>query len=592
MTSLGILSTVLLSSALDARTEQPNVVIMLADDMGYDDLSIRGNTCVETPNLDWMAQNATCFNNFYVHSVSAPTRASLLTGRHFLRTGISGVHAGRDFMNLDEVTIAEAFKAAGYTTGMWGKWHSGKTAGYYPWERGFDEAYMAQLYKYPTNNGLLNGVPHTLPEGRWTDAAITDMAIDFMERNKENPFFVYLPYLSPHGKWDAPEEYVQRKMQQGQSRNFATLNGMIDHLDVQIGRVFDALEKEGLLENTIVVFFSDNGPISAGKEALTKEEWALRNPSQYRGNKGQNFENGIHSNLFVYWKGNYQATVNNSLLGVYDLFPTLCDIADVPIPSNAKKMDGVSFKPILDNPQLVKKDRDIYISQWHPFFEYHKDGIQEVPLTPSVRASIDADIQMVGLHRGDYKVLLNMWGEDKLAMWNLQKDYRETKELYKNGTAADKTLSKEYQKDILNWYNDILATEKSHQMPVFQIGLEPSGKTNILCYGPIELSAGLKNETFKLSGFDAVGDRAEYQVNIVREGKYSFGIRVADGYKGTATFKVFTDKNDSIATVTVSNGKTDFQGIMLNKNVTRIGIELITASSTSFGLSSLELLEK
>ncbi len=567
---------------------------MQADDMGYDDMSLRGNTCVSTPNLDKMAQSSTCFDNFYVHSVSAPTRASLLTGRHFLRVGVSGVHAGRDFLNLDEVTIGDAFQQAGYATGMWGKWHSGKSSGYFPWERGFDEAYMAGLYQYHNNKGELNGEKITT-EG-WVDAVIADMAIDFIKENKDEPFFAYIPFLSPHGVWKAPEEYVNRKMAQGQSKSFATLNGMLEHLDDQIGKVFAAVEKEGLLDNTIIIFLSDNGPIrgGGGNHNLTDEEWALRNPLQRRGNKGQNFENGIHSPLFVYWKGHYEAVTNESLVAVYDLFPTLCDIAGVKIPKEAKKMDGVSFKKILENPTVTKTDRSLYISQWTPFFAWHDatSEHQAKPMTPSVRENIDVDIQMIGVRNGDYKMLYNMWGEDTVALWNIHNDYKETTNLYLKGTEADKKKALKYKAEVVDWYTELLAKDKSHQMPTFQIGLEEKGKTVIYCYAPIELSDGLLNTNHYLSGFNEVGEFAQYKVNVVKPGKYGIGIRADNKFKGEATFKIYTNLDDDCGTVTINKKATTFTQLNLTDKVTFIGIELLTATDAEFSLVNLDVLYK
>lgn len=577
-----------------AENTRPNVLIMLADDMGYDDMSLRGNEYVNTPNLDKLAEQSTRFENFYVHSVSAPTRASLLTGRHFLRAGISGVHAGRDFLNLDEVTIADAFQQAGYATGMWGKWHSGKSSGYFPWERGFDEAFMADLYKYENNKGLFNG--ETLKTEGWTDAVLADMAIEFIKENKDEQFFAYVPFLSPHGIWKAPEEYVNRKMDQGQSLAFATLNGMIEHLDDQVGKIYAALEDEGLLDNTIIIFLSDNGPIrhGGGPLKITDEEWSQRNPSQYKGNKGQNFENGIHSPLFVYWKGHYETAVNESLVAVYDLFPTLCDITNVEIPAEAKKMDGVSIKKILEDPTITDKDRSLYISQWTPFFKWHDSSgeQQSKPLTPSVRASIDADIQMIGVRNEDYKMLYNMWGEDTVALWNIKDDYKETKNLYLKGTDEDKKAALEYRVEVVDWYNDLLANDKSHQMPTFQIGLEEGGKTVIFCYAPIELADGLLNTNHNLSGFNEVGEFAQYKVNVVKPGKYGIGIRADNKFKGEATFKIYTNLDDNCGEVTIKDKTTTFTQLKLTEDVTFIGIELLTPTDSEFNLVNLDILYK
>lgn len=565
--------------AADNKVEKPrpNIIIMQADDMGYDDMSLRGNSCVSTPNLDSLAQIATCFDNFYVHSVSAPTRASLLTGRHFLRTGVSGVHAGRDFVNLDEVTIAQAFKQAGYTTGMWGKWHSGKSSGYYPWQRGFDEAFMAELYHYRNNVGLLNGERHET-QG-WADAVIADMAIEFIKENKDEPFFAYVPFLSPHGLWDAPQEYVDRKMSQGQEKNFATLNGMIDHLDVQIGKILDAVESEGLLDNTIIIFLSDNGPIPSvgGNIRLSKEDWARRNPSQYRGNKGQNFDNGIHSPLFIYWKGHYESATNNSLVAVYDLFPTLCDITDVEIPSEAKKMDGISFKKSLENPTVTDIDRTIYISQWSPFFIYHDSNNRQqyIPLTATRRESINPEIQMIGLRKGDYKALFNQWNEDSLAMWNLRDDYKETTNLYYKGTDKDKKQTLKYRDEVMKWYREVLDEGESHQMPAFQIGYDGDRSTQIFCYAPYKLSTGLINEAHAITGFDMEGEYAEYKVNVLKQGQYDLGMGVRAPFEGSARFRIYTNISDNCGEVMLDGQQTTIANLNLSPEVTMVGIELI-----------------
>lgn len=574
------------------ETKRPNIIIIQADDMGYDDMSLRGNTLVETPNLDRMAQTSTSFENFYVHSVSAPTRASLLTGRHFLKVGVSGVHAGRDFVNLDEVMISEAFQEAGYKTGMWGKWHSGKTSGYYPWDRGFEEAYFAELYRHKDNKGLLNGEKYPL-EG-WTDPNLADMAVDFIKANKNKPFFAYLPFLAPHGSWQAPEEAVKAKMAEGQSRSLATLSAMIEQVDAQVGKIFNAVEKAGLLDNTIIIFLSDNGPINAGDPKLTDEEWQQRNPSGYRGNKGQNFENGIHSPLFVYWKGHYEGTVNNSLVAVYDIFPTLCDIAGVDIPERAKELDGVSFKEILDDPTICDTDRSLYISQWAPFFTWHEasDEAQSCVLSDEKRTQIDPSIQMIGLRSGDDKMLYNMWGEDTLALWNIKHDYKELNNLFSKGTDQDIEKAHKYREEVLQWYNNILKKDKCYQPPTFQIGLDKTGVTQIVAYGTNNITEGLINGNHALRDFNKAGEAAEYKVNVVKAGPFGFGIRAKNNFTGVAKFQVYTNVDDNCGEIIVNGKQTTWLNVKLSTDVTMIGIKLLEDSNTPFDLISIDLLDK
>ncbi len=573
------------------KSEQPNIIIMLADDFGFDDMSLRGNTTVNTPNLDKMAKESTCFDNFYVHSVSAPTRASLLTGRHFLRTGVSGVHAGRDFMNLEEVTIASIFKDAGYKTGMWGKWHSGKTHGYFPWQRGFDEAYMADLYKHRDSKGLINGKAHTTSE--WADAVVTDMAIDFIKRNKKGPFFAYIPFMTPHGKWDAPEEYVARKKKQGQSNGQAILNGMLEHLDYQVGRLFETLEDEGIDDNTIVLFFSDNGPInSSGDQKLTDAEWEQRNPSQYRGNKGQNFENGIHAPLFMYWKGHFQPVTTNSLACVMDILPTLCDIAGVDIPKEVGDLDGVSLKNILDNPTKEEKDRTVYISQWTIFWDWHdsSDPAQNATITPKRREQIDPEIQMIGLHTGDTKVLLNQWNEENLAMWNLADDYKETNNLAVNGTAQDKTQAKEYKRQVLDWYDGVLAGPYSYSMPTYVIGDDKETKFQILCYGAYDISEDLITETFKLSGFKNAGQFAQYKIRVDKPGTYKVRLKAERTVDETVPFRISTSSISNCGTLTIDDKYSNYMPIILTKGDNYLSLEMLESITGECKLNNFEFI--
>ena len=186
---------------------RPNILLIQTDDMGYDDMSFNGRKDLETPHLDKLASQSVRFTDFTVASVCAPSRAMLLTGRHFLKTGVAGVHGGHDFINLDETLLPELFKEAGYATGMFGKWHSGKTDGYFPWDRGFDEAYMAKLYQYFPSEGRYNDV--AVKEQRWSTEVITDYGIDFIRKHKDKPFFAYVSYFDPHGLWRAPEEKVK-----------------------------------------------------------------------------------------------------------------------------------------------------------------------------------------------------------------------------------------------------------------------------------------------------------------------------------------------------------------------------------------------
>ncbi len=586
---------------VELPASEPNIILMLADDMGFDDMSYRGNNSVETPNLDALAEKSTRFENFYVHSVSAPTRASLLTGRHFLRTGVSGMHAGRDFMNLDEVTIAEALGAAGYHTGMWGKWHSGKSNGYYPWQRGFDEAYMASLYHHSYNNGLYKGLYNgkqyngeelkfTKSDGKWTDATMADMAIDFMNRNKDDKFFAYIPFLTAHEGWDAPDDYVDKYKAKGQREDFATLNGMLEHLDHQVGRVIQATEDLGIADNTIIIFMSDNGP-NYNKNLLNESEWTQRNPSSYKGSKSKNTENGIHSPLFIYWKGRTVAVDNESVLGVCDIFPTLCDLAGATIPATCKPLDGKSFKGVITSPSQTDMSRTLYISHWAPF---SKSGecLDEVALTPAVVNNIDPELQHIGMRRGYDKLLLNEYNESDIAFWNLESDYREMRNLYNTGTNEEKDKALTYKAEVIEWYKGILADEGSYTTTSFEVGDPDYKYSEVLCYAPIETTSGITNETLKLSGFNKAGEGATYSVEVLREGSYDLRIYL-NGSKsvGDEVFIISTNLDNNVAEVTfdANSYSSKFCKIHLSKDVETISIKLKSSTSKEFALKNLRL---
>ena len=277
----------------------------------------------------------------------------LLTGRHHYRTGVIGVHGGQDFVNLNESLLPQRLRAAGYHTGHVGKWHSGKSEGYLPWQRGFDASTMARLYVYQNNPVLRNGT-QTVTDG-WTEERLADAAIDFISSKRTRPFFLYYCPLTPHagyrslsdqGKmpesWYAPDEWVKPYRDRGLRDEFARLYGAISFADAQIGRVLASLDALGLTENTLVIFLSDNGPV---RLRLNDEEWAARNPSGLRGKKEEVDENGIRTFCFMRWPGHIASGHIQAVSWICDLFPTLLDIAGAP-PSRVH-LDGVSLAPLL-----------------------------------------------------------------------------------------------------------------------------------------------------------------------------------------------------------------------------------------------------
>jgi arylsulfatase A-like enzyme len=339
---------------------QPNVLIILTDDQGWGDLGIHGNTNLATPHLDSIARQGASFQNFYVCQVCAPTRAEFLTGRYHPRTGVSGVSQGEERLNADETTLADVFKAAGYATGAFGKWHNGTQSPLHPNDRGFDEYYgftsghWGHYFSPPLdhNGEIVRG------DGFIVDD-LTNHAIEFIEANRNQPFLCYVPLNTPHSPMMITDEFYEKFKQllpamrhrepdrEDLHMTRAAL-AMVENIDWNVGRLLETLDRLSIEDNTIVVYFSDNGPNS------------FRWNGGMKGKKGSIDEGGLRAPLFVRWPGKVPAGVEvEKIAGAIDLLPTLMDMADVSqhIP---KPVDGLSLVPLLKDPKASWTPRDLF----------------------------------------------------------------------------------------------------------------------------------------------------------------------------------------------------------------------------------------
>lgn len=347
-----------------AAADRPNVMIILADDQGWGDLSVHGNTNLSTPNIDSLARDGALFDRFFVCPVCSPTRAEFLTGRYHPRGGVFNVSTGGERLNLGERTIAEVFNAAGYATGAFGKWHNGTQWPYHPNARGFDEYYgftsghWGEYFNPPLdhNGRMVRG------NGYITDD-LTDHAMAFMEQNRGRPFFCYLPYNTPHSPMQVPDKYWDKfkdadlKLRYaGQQREDVAHTraalAMCENIDWNVGRVLAKLNDLKLAENTIVLYFSDNGP----------NGWRWN--GGMRGRKGSTDEGGVRSPLLVRWPGHIKpGTRVQSIAGAIDLLPTLAELCGCPI-TGGKPLDGKSLVPLLLGKNADWPDRMI-VSHWN-----------------------------------------------------------------------------------------------------------------------------------------------------------------------------------------------------------------------------------
>ena len=312
---------------------QPNVVLVMTDDQGWYDVGVHGNEAIETPAMDRLCGQGVEFTRFYASPVCTPTRASLLTGRHYHRTGAIDTYRGLDVMDTREVTLGQVFQKAGYRTGLYGKWHLGRYMKYHPIHRGIDD-FFGFINRYFDSPELWHDDKRVKTTGYVTDV-LTDAAIDFIATNKERPFFCYVPYNAPHSPYLAPDPLVQKYISKGLPLYDAQIYAMITSIDQNVGRLMKTIHDLGLTKDTIFIFMTDNGGVSRHYKA------------GLRGGKGSVYEGGVRVPLFVRWPGQFPAGAKVDAMAQHvDLFPTLCELLDVPLPDD-RIIDGKSLLTLL-----------------------------------------------------------------------------------------------------------------------------------------------------------------------------------------------------------------------------------------------------
>ncbi|MEO5603801.1 MAG: arylsulfatase [Cyclobacteriaceae bacterium] len=361
--SILCLSFMLLTDCIQGRhpeTARPNVIIILTDDQGWGDLSMSGNKNLHTPNIDLLAEKGARFKHFYVSPVCSPTRAEILTGRYHPRGGVYSTSAGGERLDLDETTIAQIFKEAGYTTAAFGKWHNGMQYPYHPNARGFDEFYgfcsghwgdyFSPLLEH--NGKLVKG------EGFIIDD-LTEKAMEYMESNKENPFFLYLPYNTPHSPMQVPDRWWNKfkdneieMLYHGAEKEDLQFTkaalAMCENIDWNVGRVVEKIKELNLTENTIVIYLSDNGP----------NGWRWN--GGMKGKKGSTDEGGVRSPAIICWPGKIKPGKEiKEIASAIDLLPTLAGLTGIDY-SASKPLDGVSLKSLLLEERTEWNDRLVF----------------------------------------------------------------------------------------------------------------------------------------------------------------------------------------------------------------------------------------
>ncbi len=377
----GVLSLVLVASfvrcagaepAAVPEARQPNIIFVLTDDQGYGDLSCTGNPILKTPNLDRLHDEGVRFTDFHVSPTCSPTRSALMTGRHEFKNGVTHTILERERLTLQATTVAQVLKSAGYTTGIFGKWHLGDETAYQPDQRGFDEVFIhgggGIGQSYPGSCGDAPGNtyfnPAILHNGKFekTRGYCTDVffgqALHWIESVKgKKPFFCYLATNAPHEPLQVRPEDEKRYADRVANPNTAKFFGMIANIDDNVGRLLDKLEDWGLERDTLVIFMNDNGG-TAGVSVYN---------AGMRGQKVTPWLGGTRASSFWRWPGTLKAGDVDRLAAHIDFFPTVAEIAGAKLTDEVKgQVEGRSLVPLLRDPKAEWPDRILFthVGRW------------------------------------------------------------------------------------------------------------------------------------------------------------------------------------------------------------------------------------
>jgi len=436
------LSTSRYMCANNRNNEKPNVIIILTDDQGFADVGVHDNDRIKTPNIDKFASESIEFSRFYCSPVCAPTRASLMTGRYYYRTGVIHTSRGGAKMHGDEVTIAERLQNVGYKTGLFGKWHLGDNYPMRPQDQGFDEV----LFHKSGGIGQAPDKPNSYfdpflwhndrkvkTKGYCTDI-FTNAATQFIEDNRHRPFFVYLPMNAPHTPLEVAPEYSNSYKALGLDDTTAKVYGMITNIDENIGKLLKKLDELDLREETIVIFFGDNGPQQ------------MRYNAGLRGRKSWTYEGGIRVPFFFQWPARLKGNrIINRIAAHIDIHPTLLDACGVSIPDYSP-LDGVSLLPLLDGNDEKWNERKL-------FFQCHR-GLN--PKRYQNCAVVTQQYKMVGYPGTFNNENLDTSKNHIFELYDIEIDPGEKNNLAEKHPEILISLRKAYDK----WFDDVKSTRE------------------------------------------------------------------------------------------------------------------------------------
>ena len=429
--------------------KKPNVVFIMADDLGYTDVAAFGSKYYETPNIDRLASQGLKLLNHHHCQNCTPTRAALMSGQYGARTGVYTVGgidrfdwSSRPLRPVDNVTslpldrdiIAKQLKAAGYATGMFGKWHIGERNEFHPSKRGFDEAIVSEGRHFNFNTN-----PKTeYPSGQYLADFLTDKAVDFITRHQDEPFFLYLPHFGVHSPHDAKKELVEKfagKPGVG-GHNNPTYAAMIYSVDESVGRIMKTLDELHLADNTVLIFTSDNGGVGGYVREGIKKAGDITDNAPLRSGKGSLYEGGTREPFVVRWPSVTKPGTSSDVPTIHvDIYPTLLEVAAAPKPRQT--LDGESLVKLFRDPG-AKLQRDAIFQHFPGYLGAGSGSWRTTPVSL--------------IQSGDWK-LMEFLEDGRLELYNLQDDIGETKNL----ATAHPEKAQELHKRLVAWRAEVSA---------------------------------------------------------------------------------------------------------------------------------------
>ena len=512
--------------------EQPNIVFVMTDDQGKNDLGCEGNPYVQTPSIDAFYKQAVRFTNYHVSTTSAPTRSSIMTGRHTNRLNVYHTISGRSLLYEDEVLLPQILAQNGYVNGMFGKWHLGDNYPFRPEDRGFHEVVrhggggIGQGPDYWDNDYFDDTYWHNGKTESYTGYCTDvffDNALQFIEENKDRPFFCYIATNAPHGPLNVPKEYLDKYAKTDVPDDIKRFYGMITNIDDNFARLEKKLADLRLLENTILIFTTDNG--TAGGNRVYD--------AGMRGGKGSEYEGGHRVPFYIRWpKGNITGGKDiNTLVAHYDLLPTFIDLLGLDF-NPVKPLDGISLEPLLEG----------NVSDW-----------------PNRVLYMDTQRELNLIKYKNYTVMDNRWRlVNGKELYDMNNDLAQKHNVIMEHPDVAEKLSLGYE----SWWNSIMSEGVVERYAYIKVGSDQENPVRISAHDQLNGSLSVWHQTHAITGGLASGS---WKIEVTKGGTYKISLCRFPRESGLMINSVFSEAEPcaEIENIRPASVKSDFKDAFL-----------------------------